>query len=144
MIRLFIYPFYTMFFCLLFVAQPKPQMKLAFNQASTPSTTALPTQTQLTIPGSQTPTSTPAYTTTITPTTTLIPLPPITLVFPAKTDTPTPTNTAINIREVQTPTPAPSENGDNISPRLRILFIILVLLWIFLAGYLVIYIRQLY
>jgi hypothetical protein len=41
------------------------------------------------------------------------------------------------------PTPSLQSGEENIPPRIRLLSIILVLLWILLAGYLIILIRQL-
>ena len=87
-------------------------------------------------------TYTPSGTPSITPTTTLMPLPAITLIFPAPTDTSIVTRTPKPALE--TPTPSPSDGSliESVSPRMKVLSIILVIIWIILACFLVLYIRQ--
>jgi hypothetical protein len=87
-------------------------------------------------------TSTPTITPSITPTTTLEPLPPITLIFPASTRTTLPIITPKPANVTHTPLPTGDNYFSSISPRMKALVIVLVILWIFLAGFLVIYIHQ--
>lgn len=100
--------------------------------------TQSPTKTVGTPPSTPTPTTTPSP----TPTTTLMPLPVVTLIFPVITNTPTAT---ISPQLFQGTVPSePPTNGQKapISPRIRVLGIILLILWLILAGFIVIYIRQ--
>jgi hypothetical protein len=87
--------------------------------------------------------STPSLTPSETPTTTLMPLPEITLIFPLMTATSTSSKTPQPPAISATPIPATEELIFPLSPRLRILAILVILLWIFLAGFSVIFIRQL-
>ncbi len=100
----------------------------------------------------QTPSSTtvnPALTATPTPTyaptatTTLVPLPAITLIFPAPTETSTPTITPDSIVITETPNPADGVESSPLSPRLKVLIGLIIVLWVFLIGFIVLYIRQL-
>ena len=92
--------------------------------------------------------STPSqtYTATVTPsvtsTPTLEPLPAITLLFPAPTSTPI--STVTPFQDTRTSTPSPTEDNVFLSatPRMKTLAIIIAILWIFLVGFIVIYIRQ--
>jgi len=90
------------------------------------------------------PSSTPSltYTATVTPSPTLDPLPAITLLFPAPTNTQIATVTPL--QAIGTSTPSPTEDNVFLSstPRMKTLAIIIAILWLFLAGFLVIYIRQ--
>jgi hypothetical protein len=72
----------------------------------------------------------------------LMPLPAITLIFPVKTGTPSPTKTPIPIIPTETIEPSGGGKFINGSPRMRILAIILVILWVILAGFLIVFIRQ--
>jgi hypothetical protein len=94
------------------------------------------------VPG--TPTDTSTYTTTPsdTPTTTLQPLPAITLIFPVSTETSTATITPKPIFITATSTPSAYGNFSSLPPRLTLLLVFLFILWIFLASFLIIYIRQ--
>jgi hypothetical protein len=112
---------------------------LLVTESTTPSqNTQSPTGTSSTPSQTFTPSSTP----TETPTTTLVPLPALTLVFPAPTNTPEATLTPAIVSNADAA--KPSEDGEvaKLSPRLRILAILLVFLWLFLVGFVIIYIRQ--
>jgi hypothetical protein len=100
------------------------------------------TQIQTEMSGNPSQTYTPPASVLVTPTTTLLPLPAITLIFPASTSTSTVTETPKPIIVSQTPNPTQGVEFAKLSPRIRILAILLVLLWLVLAGFVVIYIRQ--
>jgi hypothetical protein len=87
-------------------------------------------------------TDTPTLTPSITPTTTLMPLPAITLVFPAPTNTSRVVITPEPVLRTQTSNPTEESTQSNVSPRLKAITIALVLLWIILAAFVIIYIRQ--
>jgi hypothetical protein len=91
-----------------------------------------------------TPTNTSTYTATPadTPTTTLQPLPVITLIFPISTETSTPTITPKSIYFTATSTPSAFENLSSLPSRVTLLLILIFVLWIILAGFLIIYVRQ--
>jgi hypothetical protein len=76
-----------------------------------------------------------------TPTTTLIPLPAITLIFPVSTPTPTAT---ITPTPTASETPQPRENTglNNLSPRFKLLAVLIALLWLILIGFAILFIRQ--
>ena len=97
------------------------------------------TPTQRTPSATETPTLTPSN----TPTTTLMPLPAITLIFPASTTTGTPTITPVPPTATATPSPPSPADLATLSPRLKVLVVFVVLLWLILAGFAIIYIRQL-
>jgi hypothetical protein len=77
-----------------------------------------------------------------TPTTTLQPLPVITLIFPISTETSTPTITPKSIYFTATSTPSAFENLSSLPSRVTLLLILIFVLWIILAGFLIIYVRQ--
>lgn len=97
------------------------------------------------------PTSTPSETSTVTSTptvsptvtTTLAPLPSLTLLFPYHTNTPTftpsPSITPSPIPPSPSPTPIPE---NHISLQFSFLTVIIILLWVTLAGFLFVYIRK--
>jgi hypothetical protein len=92
----------------------------------------------------KTPTVTPTSSLTPTPvsTATLMPLPPITLIFPAPTETTTPTITPQPVAANDTPKPTDGLVAITLSPRVRLLIGLIILLWVILAVFVVIYIRQ--
>jgi hypothetical protein len=100
------------------------------------------TQTVTSIPGTPTHTPTTTSTPSVTPTTTLLPLPAITLIFPVSTSTSTATITPKITYFAPTPTPSDLSDSSTLSPRFTLLFVLLIFLWIFLAGFVIIYIRQ--
>ena len=105
---------------------------------SSGTSTAGPTATQKT----PLPTATVTQTPSATPTTTLAPLPALTLIFPALTATDTATSTPESIQTTETPIPTDGASILATPPRLRLLIIFMVFLWIFLVGFAIIYIRQ--
>jgi hypothetical protein len=132
------------FFLLFILIAPNSDIAYAavehqFTQTSTFSTN---TQTTTAIPGTPTHTLTPSATPSNTPTAPLLPLPAITLIFPVSTNTSTSTNTPRPTLFTQTPIPSNLNTLSVYSPRFTLLFILLFFLWIFLAGFLIIYIRQ--
>ncbi len=118
---------------------PKPtqtrtptQTRVPF-RASTPRPTATQTPTQTLTP---TVTLTPTY----TPTTTLIPLVSITIQFPSQTPSHTPSPT---LKPTITPSSTPLSVFDSgIPPSTWIVAILVVLLWIILAVWLYLFLRQ--
>jgi membrane-associated phospholipid phosphatase len=92
--------------------------------------------------GTPPPTTTPSLTPSQTPTTTLAPLPALTLIFPAPTATDTATPTPDSLVVVATPVPTSGEVIKVLPPRLRLLIIFIILLWVFLLGFAIIYLRQ--
>ena len=94
------------------------------------------------------PSSTPSqtYTATVTPSVTpsptLDPLPAITLLFPAPTNTPKATVAPLQAIGTSTPSPTDDNVFQSTTPRMKTLAIIIAILWFFLAGFLVVYIRQ--
>lgn len=100
------------------------------------------TQTQTGTPGTPSLTNTPSPSLSETPTSTLLPLPAITLIFPESTSTSTATRTPRPIIVTQTPNPPEGVEITQLSPRIRILAILLIILWLFLTGFVILYIRQ--
>lgn len=142
MIRAFIYPVFMIIIGLLFTTGPLPMVNVALENTIGTPTVSVTSQT--TIGPSSTPsyTSTPSVTPSVTPTTTLMPLPAITLIFPVPTVTPTPTRTSISQMVI---TPSKSSGDEELfsaTPRLKAVSYILALLWLILAVFMVIYIRQ--
>jgi hypothetical protein len=111
---------------------------LATGTASTGTTTQTPTETS----GTPELTFTPSTTPSITPTTTLMPLPVIKLIYPVSTNTSTVTITPVPVSITETTKPSGDDELFPLSPRVRLLTIILVILWMLLAGFVIIYVRQ--
>lgn len=113
--------------------------------SGTPAQTYTPfsasSQTPTATSGTPSQTYTPTSTASPTPTTTLEPLPAFTLIFPAVTDTSIPTITPVPAAATGTSHP-PLSDGQRISPRITVASIILVVLWLILAGFLILFIRQ--
>jgi hypothetical protein len=103
-----------------------------------PGVSTTPEATQASTP-EETQAGTPEETQAGTPTTTLVPLPAITLIFPALTDTPTATFTPVS--ELLTDDSV-NKGKTVIPPRFRLLAAIIIVLWLILAGFAVIFIRQ--
>jgi hypothetical protein len=110
-------------------------------QAASPTVTGFPSRTAT--PGPPTQTATIPYTPSITPSTTLMPLPVITLIFPAYTATNTDTATSQFSPTPDTPQSIDKAKPSDMPPRLILLVGILVILWGIMAGFLIIYFRQL-
>ena len=139
MINIYRNSFYVLIVCSLFMISAQTVSNPFFDLQTTPGGLF---QTPTGISGLQSQTNTPTGTPTVTSTTTLIPLPAITLIFPAHTKTPvsTPKPSPISITATQIPD---SENiYDSSYPRVRLIVIVLGFLWLILASYLIIYIRQ--
>jgi hypothetical protein len=106
----------------------------------------LVTQTVTLSPTGRTNTPSQTYTPTMTPsktaTTTLIPLPEITLIFPASTPTPTATITTTPAIADETPQPQGYTGLNYLSPRFRLLAVLIALLWLILIGFVIVFIRQ--
>ena len=126
-------------FCMFVVTITNPVHAAVVTGTITAGTTA---QTQTGTPGTQPLTYTPSPSPSVTPTTTLLPLPAITLIFPASTSTSTPTITPRPIMVTETPIPSDGIEFAKLSPRIRILTILLVILWLILAVFVIIYIRM--
>jgi len=134
---------YMLIVYVLVIAGPQP-----INQSLMDLTTITPTgggysQTPTVTSSTPAQTYTPSVTPSITPTTTLMPLPAITLIFPAPTITSIVTETHKSALGTQTPSHSDGSKLESVSPRMRVLSIILVIIWIILACFLVLYIRQL-
>ena len=134
--------FYLLIICVLAITGSKPINIYALDISSVTPTGGLNTIT----PSKSSSTPSQTYTVTVTPSETpsptLEPLPAITLLFPAPTNTPMITVTPH--RTIVTSTPSPTDDNEFLSatPRTKALVIIIAILWLFLAGFLVIYIRQ--
>jgi hypothetical protein len=87
-------------------------------------------------------TYTPSVTPSITPTTTLMPLPAITLIFPATTATLTPTITPTPVQVTETPRATVAGDVASLSPRIKLIIGFVILLWLILALFVILYIRQ--
>ena len=133
---------YVVIISLLAFASPKALIDSLFDLNTITPTVSIRTQTQTGTEYPPSETETPSVTPSLTPTTTLMPLPEITLVFPAPTRTPHATET--QKLEVSTPTSTPSTDNIfmNISARTRVISIVVALLWLLLAIFIIIYIRQ--
>jgi hypothetical protein len=118
-----------------FLAITVKQSVLAAGEHQASGTTT-PTSTQGAPTGSYTPSITPLA----TPTTTLVPLPAVTLIFPKITATRPPTVIPAPLPATETPPSAGEAAIITLSPRLRLLVILIIFLWIFLAGFAVVYI----
>jgi hypothetical protein len=127
--------------CSLFIIGPQTLYNTLTDLTVTPSGGLSQTSTELS--GTQSQTSTQTETPTVTPTTTLMPLPIITLIFPAYTSSPEITQKPTPIL----PTSTQISDSGNIYhsdfPRVELLIIVLVFIWVILACFLIIYIRQL-
>ena len=127
--------------CTLFITGPQTINNILSDLTTTPGGGS--SQTPPGLSGTQSQTYTSTETPTVTPTTTLMPLPVITLIFPAYTSTPEITQKPTPIF----PTTTQISDSENIYhsdfPRVRLLIIVLVFLWLILACFLIIYIRQL-
>lgn len=123
--------------CLLTITAAWPVHAAVANQITPPVT-----------PSATGPTNSPTLTSsaTLTPsntaTTTLIPLPAITLIFPVSTPSPTATLTSTPAFTAETPQPQGNSGLNNLSPRLKLLAVLIALLWLILIGFAIIFIRQ--
>ena len=125
------------------VASPQSLSNLAVDLSTVTPTNNPLTQTPTNTASTPSQTYTPSLTPTLTATTTLMPLPEITLNFPVATSTPTITASSLNATLAVTPAPSEVVEGQDLSARIKFLSVVLVILWLILAGFLVIYIRQL-
>jgi len=125
------------------VAGPQSLSNLAVDLSTITPTNNPLTQTPTNTASTPSQTYTPSLTPTLTATTTLMPLPEITLNFPVATSTPTITVSSLNAALAVTPAPSEVVEGQDLSARIKFLSVVLVILWLILAGFLVIYIRQL-
>jgi hypothetical protein len=139
MINLYRNSFCVLIVCSLFNISPQTVSNPFFELQTTPGGLF---QTPTGMSGLQSQTNTPTDTPTVTPTTTLIPLPAITLIFPAHTTTPVITQKPTPILETATQIPDSENIYDSGNPRVRLIVIVLGFLWLILASYLIIYIRQ--
>ena len=128
---------YVIIVCIFFITAAQ-SVHAAVLELVTPTKTVSPTRPT----GAPTQTSTTTPTPTQTPTTTLIPLPAITLIFPVTSPTPTETVTPTPLHDDGTPQPAGTGGISTLSPRFKLLAVLITLLWIILIGFAVFYIRQ--
>lgn len=142
MVNLHYNSLYLLIICVLVITGSQPIDIYTFDISSVTPTgglnTSTPSKSSSTPSQTYTATVTPSY----TPSPTLEPLPAITLLFPAPTITPIVTVTPN--QSIVTSTPSQTDENELISvnPRTKALSIIVAILWLFLAGFLVIYIRQ--
>ena len=87
-------------------------------------------------------TYTPSSTPTETPTTTLVPLPAITLNFPVQTNVPIATISPTTFSNLDTTKSSDRGEFTSLSPRLRLLAVILVFLWLLMTGFAIVFFRQ--
>ncbi len=135
---------------------PTPTGTAGPTSTATSTATLAPTSTATSVAQIATHTPTPSPTPTSpgplvtlegtvfpSPTTTLLPLPSITLIFPVLTATQTPTATQIETPAASaTPTDTPELDDEPVPTRWKIAAMLLVVLWILLAGFLTILIRR--
>jgi len=142
MLHLISNPIYILLICVLLATGPQPNIFSAQDLTSVTPTSSLTLQTPTGTSGTPSQTRTPSATPSVTPTTTLMPLPAITLIYPPSTSTSIPTETPMPDVEIQNTNA--STNGEilSVSPRIRLLSVVLVILWLILACFLVIYIKQ--
>ena len=107
-----------------------------------PSQTFTPSVTPPRTPTIPSYTHTPSTTPTATPTTTLMPLPEITLIFPESTSTSTTTTTPRISSETPTSELPGGSELQSVYPRYSVLTVVIVILWLILAGFLIVYVRQ--
>jgi hypothetical protein len=132
--------FYFLIVWALLIAGPQTYSNTFFDVATTPDTGV--SQTPVGTSGTQTQTITPTETPTVTPTTTLMPLPAITLNFPAHPSTPEITQKPTLALATSTQISDSENIFDSDFPRVRVIIIVLAVLWMILACFLIIYIRQ--
>ena len=129
-------------FMIIVVAILEPINDLTF-QANTASPTNN-SLTQTASAGSVTPSqaTTPQATATITPSPTLMPLPAITLIFPVSTASPTQFINQSTQESSQSTNIDKNIETRKLPPRVKALTFLLVVLWLLLAIFLIIYLRQ--
>ena len=131
-----------MIVCSLLLAGPQPILNSFFDLTTGTPTGGIFSQTPTGTSSTPSQTYTPTITPSTTPTTTLMPLPAITLIFPAPTIYSTPTKTPIPALGTHTPNYSEVSKSESVPPRTKVLSIIIVIIWLFLACFSVIYIRQ--
>jgi len=124
------------------IASPQPIMNSFYDLLTVTPTMDSLSQTLTATLSTPSQTDTPTVTPSITPTTTLIPLPEITLVFPAPTSTSQVTETPEPVLTTQPSNPNKESIYKSVSPRMKVIGFALALLWLFLAIFVIIYIRQ--
>ena len=142
MINSFHSSFYLLIVYVLAIAIPQPIMNSFYDLSTVTPTVDSFSQTLTATFSAPSQTDTPTLTPSITPTTTLMPLPEITLVFPAPTSTSRETETPEPALTTQTPNPTKESLHKSVSPRMKVIMLAIALLWLFMAVFVVIYIRQ--
>jgi hypothetical protein len=142
MISLFNTSFYLLIVCVFAIARPLPIMDSSYDLTAATPTIGSSSQTPTATSSTPSQTDTPTVTPSITPTTTLMPLPAITLVFPAPTITSSAITTPDTVQRTQTPNLTDESINKSISPRMKVITIALAFMWLFLAVFVIIYIRQ--
>jgi hypothetical protein len=132
---------YLLIICVLVITGSQPNNNILDISSATP-TGGLNIKTPFMLSSTPSQTYTATVTASVTPSPTLDPLPAITLLFPAPTNTQIATVTPLQAIGTSTPLPTKDNVFLSASPRMKTLAIIIAILWFFLAGFLVIYIRQ--
>jgi len=128
--------------CVLAIARPQPIMNSFYDLSTATHTVDSLSRTPTATLSTPSQTYTPTITPSITPTTTLMPLPAITLVFPVPTSTSRVIVTPEPVLRTRTPNPTEETIYKSVSPRMKAITVALALLWLFLAVFVIIYIRQ--
>ena len=134
--------FIIIIFCLLAIASSLPISVPMVNAQSFTSTSSQGTKTPILSTSTPSQTYTITVSPSVTPTTTLEPLPEITLQFPIPTGNSIPSIAPKSTDVTSTPYATAENLLLSINPRMKIIGILITALWLFLTGFLVIYIRQ--
>lgn len=128
------------------ITTPTPEDSITNTPTRTPTTSISPspssTRKPSSTPTAPTPTFTLTPTLTSTPTTTLEPLPTFSQVFPFPSETATSTIGGIESVSIISTPDLPEEI--QLPLRIQLIVVIIVLLWLFLAGLLIFFIRRIH
>ncbi len=131
-----------LFICTIVLISVRPIHAEVLYQAAQSGTPGTATQRPTNTSGAPSQTYTAAMTPSNTATTTLIPLPEITLIFPVSTPSATATVTLTPASPVETQQFSEESGFRNLSPRYKLLAVLIVILWLILIGFTILYIRQ--
>jgi hypothetical protein len=131
-----------LFICAILITTAQPIRAEILYQATQSGTPGTATQSSTGTSSTPSQTYTPTMTPSETATTTLIPLPEITLIFPVSTPSPTATMTLTPVSPVKTPQYSSEKGLKDLSPRYKLLAVLIAILWLILIGFIILYIRQ--
>ena len=133
---------YILLLCASHIVAVQPVQAAVMYLVTVSATSSANLQSPTSISTAPVQTYTPSLSPTQTPTTTLVPLPVITLIFPAPTNTARATATPVHIFNIDNTKPSGEVNLFKLSPRMMVLVIVVVCLWILLVGFAIFFIRQ--